>query len=75
MIIKPIPVVNKIYPNNITGRYLAVLVRTTPATADISEAPKENESILRNEWSDLPTATSRTNAYCTPASVAEAPRT
>ena len=74
MIIKPIPVVNKIYPNNITGRYLAVLVRTTPATADISEAPKENDSILRHEWSDLPTE-SKTNAYCTPASVAEAPRT
>ena len=38
---------------------MPVLETTTPEVADSSEAPKENGSILRNDWSDLPTATSR----------------
>jgi hypothetical protein len=48
MVIKPIPIVNKVYPNHITGRYVPVLVIIIPETTEISEAPKENESILRN---------------------------
>jgi hypothetical protein len=34
-------------------------VTIKPETADSAEAPKENESILRNGWSDLSIATSR----------------
>ena len=40
---------------------MPVLETITPEMADRTEAPKENESILRNDWSDFsPTATSRT---------------
>ena len=62
-IIKHIPVVNKTYLNHITGEYLPVVETTNlkPNTADSAEAPKENESILRNVTvrSDLPTAIQR----------------
>ena len=75
MIIKPIPVVNKVYPNHITDRYEPVLVTITPATADSTEAPKENESILRKLPIRFAHCYIKYNAYSTPASVAEAPRT
>ena len=40
---------------------MPVLETITPEMADSTDAPRENESILRNDWSDFsPTATLRT---------------
>ena len=59
MVIKPIPTVDKVYPNHTTGRYKPVLEIMKPARTAATAVDNEYESILRDDQSDPPTAMSR----------------